>query len=45
MQQPSLYYELKAAGGVAQVYLAGSAWVPRRLAEATRHGVDIGLLI
>ena len=45
VQQPSLYYELKAAGGVAQVYLAGSAWVPRRLAEATRHGADIGLLI
>lgn len=45
LQQPALYEQLKADGSVPQLYLAGSAWVPRRLAEATRHGADIGLLI
>lgn len=45
IQQPQLYDELRADGSIAQVFLAGSAWVPRRLAEATRHGADIGLLI
>jgi hypothetical protein len=45
VQQPDLYYQLKADGGVRDVYLAGSAWVPRRLAEATRHGANIGLMI
>jgi hypothetical protein len=45
VQQPQLYHELTADGSVAEVYLAGSAWVPRRLAEATRHGADIGLLV
>lgn len=45
LQQPGLYEQLEADGSVAQLYLAGSAWVPRRLAEATRHGADIGLLI
>ena len=45
VQQPQLYQALTADGSVAEVYLAGSAWVPRRLAEATRHGADIGLLV
>jgi len=40
-----LYDELKAGGGIAQLYVAGSAWVPRRLAEASRHGANIGLVI
>lgn len=45
VQQPQLYHDLKADGSIAEVYLVGSAWVPRRLAEATRHGADIGLLV
>lgn len=45
VQQPQLYEQLKADGSVARVFLAGSAWVPRRLAEATRHGASIGLLV
>ena len=43
--QPDLYDQLKADGGIAQLYLAGAAWLPRRMAEATRHGADIGLMI
>ncbi|MCK0508155.1 FAD-dependent oxidoreductase [Aromatoleum anaerobium] len=45
VQQPELYHQLMADGCIPQVFLAGSAWVPRRLAEATRHGANIGLLI
>ena len=30
---------------VVRGYLAGSAWIPRFMAEATRHGADIGLAI
>jgi 2,4-dienoyl-CoA reductase-like NADH-dependent reductase (Old Yellow Enzyme family)/thioredoxin reductase len=40
-----LYDQLKAEGGIPQLYLAGSAWVPRFMAEATRHGANIGLVI
>jgi 2,4-dienoyl-CoA reductase-like NADH-dependent reductase (Old Yellow Enzyme family)/thioredoxin reductase len=40
-----LYDQLKAEGGIAQLYLAGSAWLPRHMAEATRHGANIGLVI
>ena len=43
--QPALYDQLKADGSIAQLYLAGSAWLPRRMAEATRHGANIGLVI
>jgi hypothetical protein len=43
--QSDLYDQLKAEGSVREVYLAGGAWVPRRLAEATRHGANIGLMI
>ncbi|MBP6104992.1 MAG: FAD-dependent oxidoreductase [Steroidobacteraceae bacterium] len=43
--QQELYDELKAAGGIAQLYLAGAAWLPRRMAEATRHGANVGLVI
>ena len=43
--QPALYEQLKADGGIAQLYLAGAAWLPRRMAEATRHGANIGLVI
>ena len=45
IQQPALYYQLKAEAGIPRVYLAGSAWVPRRLAEATRHGASVGMLL
>jgi 2,4-dienoyl-CoA reductase-like NADH-dependent reductase (Old Yellow Enzyme family)/thioredoxin reductase len=41
----TLYDELKADGGIAELYLAGAAWLPRRLAEATRQGANIGLVI
>lgn len=43
--QPDLYDQLKAEGGIAQLFLAGAAWLPRRMAEATRHGASIGLSI
>jgi hypothetical protein len=43
--QHDLYDRLKAEGGIPQLYLAGSAWLPRFMAEATRHGADIGLVI
>ena len=43
--QQELYDELKADGSLKQLYVAGSAWLPRRMAEATRHGADIGLVI
>ncbi len=38
-----LYRHLRAAGSVERLYLVGSAWVPRRLAEATRHGARVGM--
>ncbi|MBI4987124.1 MAG: FAD-dependent oxidoreductase [Rhodocyclales bacterium] len=43
--QHALYDELKADGSVKQLYLAGAAWLPRHLAESTRHGANIGLVI
>ena len=43
--QHDLYDQLKAEGSIPQLYLAGSAWLPRFMAEATRHGADIGLVI
>ncbi len=43
--RPDLYDQLKAEGGAAQLFLAGAAWLPRRMAEATRHGAHIGLAI
>jgi len=43
--QQGLYDELKADGGIKQLYIAGGAWLPRRMAEATRHGADVGLVI
>jgi NADPH-dependent 2,4-dienoyl-CoA reductase/sulfur reductase-like enzyme len=43
--QHELYDQLKADGSVAQVYVAGSAWLPRFMAEATRHGASVGLVI
>jgi 2,4-dienoyl-CoA reductase-like NADH-dependent reductase (Old Yellow Enzyme family)/thioredoxin reductase len=43
--QHDLYDQLKAEASISQLYLAGSAWVPRFMAEATRHGADIGLVI
>jgi hypothetical protein len=41
----SLYDELKADGSVVDLFVAGSAWSPRRLAEATSHGARIALTI
>jgi 2,4-dienoyl-CoA reductase-like NADH-dependent reductase (Old Yellow Enzyme family)/thioredoxin reductase len=43
--QHDLYDHLKAEGSIPQLYLAGSAWLPRFMAEATRHSADIGLVI
>jgi 2,4-dienoyl-CoA reductase-like NADH-dependent reductase (Old Yellow Enzyme family)/pyruvate/2-oxoglutarate dehydrogenase complex dihydrolipoamide dehydrogenase (E3) component len=43
--QQDLYDQLKADGSIAELYIAGSAWLPRHMAEATRHGADIGLAI
>ncbi len=45
VQQPELYYRLQEDCSIAKVFLAGSAWVPRRLAEATRHGANVGMLV
>jgi len=42
--QAGLYEQLKAEG-FAPLYLAGAAWLPRRMAEATRHGANIGLVL
>ncbi|MCP3983088.1 MAG: FAD-dependent oxidoreductase [bacterium] len=41
----SLYDELEAEGSIPQVYVAGSAWLPRFMAEASQHGASIGLAI
>jgi len=38
-----LYDQLK--GKVSQLYLVGSAWVPRGMHEATEHGMKVGLAI
>ena len=43
--QNALYDELVADGSVPQVYIAGSAWIPRHMAEASSHGASIGLAI
>lgn len=45
VSQHELYDQLKADGTIAQVYVAGSAWLPRFMAEATRHGASVGLVI
>jgi 2,4-dienoyl-CoA reductase-like NADH-dependent reductase (Old Yellow Enzyme family)/pyruvate/2-oxoglutarate dehydrogenase complex dihydrolipoamide dehydrogenase (E3) component len=41
----ALHDQLKASGRIKELYLIGSAWVPRRIAEATRHGANVGLII
>jgi 2,4-dienoyl-CoA reductase-like NADH-dependent reductase (Old Yellow Enzyme family)/thioredoxin reductase len=43
--QHDLYDQLKADGSIPQLYVAGSAWLPRFMAEATQHGASIGLAI
>ncbi len=43
--QHELYDQLKAQGNIEQVYIAGSAWLPRHMAEASSHGASIGLVI
>ncbi len=48
-----LYYELESklesdlegAGATTRLFLVGSAWVPRFLAEATQHGARVGMEI
>jgi NADPH-dependent 2,4-dienoyl-CoA reductase/sulfur reductase-like enzyme len=42
--QHALYDQLKADGSIP-VYIAGSAWIPRFLAEATRHGAYVGMMV
>lgn len=41
----TLYEELKNDPALGKVYIAGAAWTPRRIAEATQHGARIGLAI
>lgn len=43
--QSDLYDALKADGSVDELFVAGSAWLPRRMAEATEHGAVIGLTL
>ena len=43
--QHDLYDQLKADNSISQVYVAGAAWTPRRMAEASSHGASIGLVI
>ncbi len=43
--QSELYDQLKADGSVQELYIAGAAWLPRHMAESTRHGANIGLTI
>jgi 2,4-dienoyl-CoA reductase-like NADH-dependent reductase (Old Yellow Enzyme family)/thioredoxin reductase len=40
-----LYDQLKADGSIPQLYVAGSAWLPRFMAEAAQHGASIGLVV
>ncbi len=40
-----IYDQLKAEGEIKDLYVAGSAWIPRWMAEATRHGAHVGLVI
>ncbi|AMN47766.1 hypothetical protein ACG33_11790 [Steroidobacter denitrificans] len=41
-----LYEELRAEEpNICPLYIAGAAWTPRRIAEATQHGARIGLTI
>jgi NADPH-dependent 2,4-dienoyl-CoA reductase/sulfur reductase-like enzyme len=40
-----LYHSLASRGGPARLFLVGSAWVPRLLAEATQHGARVGMEI
>jgi NADPH-dependent 2,4-dienoyl-CoA reductase/sulfur reductase-like enzyme len=41
----ALYHALRADGTIAQLYIAGAAWTPRGIAEATRDGANVGLVI
>ena len=41
----ALYYTLKDNYPFEKVYLSGSAWLPRKMAEATRMGASVGLEI
>lgn len=41
----ALHDALQTDGRIEDLYLAGSAWVPRRIAEATAHGARIALEI
>ncbi len=43
--QNSLHDQLKADGSVGELYIVGSAWLPRKMAEATSHGATVGLAI
>jgi 2,4-dienoyl-CoA reductase-like NADH-dependent reductase (Old Yellow Enzyme family)/thioredoxin reductase len=40
-----LYDQLKADGDIPEIDVAGPAWLPRFMAEATQHGASIGLAI
>ena len=43
--QQDLHDQLKADASIEQLFIAGSAWLPRHMAEATEHGATIGLVI
>ena len=40
-----LYDQLKTEGEIPELYIAGAAWLPRLMAEATQHGATIGMAI
>jgi hypothetical protein len=40
-----LYNTLKSRNSTSRLFLVGSAWVPRPLAEATQHGARVGMEI
>jgi 2,4-dienoyl-CoA reductase-like NADH-dependent reductase (Old Yellow Enzyme family)/thioredoxin reductase len=41
----TLYDTLKSRNSTSRLFLVGSAWVPRPLAEATQHGARVGMEI
>jgi len=41
----ALYDTLKSRNSTSRLFLVGSAWVPRPLAEATQHGARVGMEI
>ncbi len=40
-----LYRQIRKTSSIGRLFLVGSAWVPRLLAEATQHGARVGMEI